>query len=229
LVGATSGSAGGTAVFSTSNGAGSSALLLLGALFLLVGLVGVIPLRLKIGENELILAQAAATIRDARLDGDSSLADTLNRLATTYEVTRQGLPSGAQRTLSLETVLLQARALATTISDQTLEERLRRFDTDSEGVRIVTIALLQVKRLNSAAAVNVLTQCATQPRSNFEQFHGLRAAVEIYPTLGEPGRRELRAVAQNYLQNPHVDQAGDRASMARRLLGLPGSTGWIEE
>lgn len=219
-VGLAAGAAGATAVFRSNNSAGTAALLLLGALFLLVGVVGVVPVRLKFGDNEVTLERTAENLRNAGLHRTDSPTDSLRELAVTYEASRRALPPGGQRTVVLEGVLLQARSLAMDLSDAELQRRLSSFNSDSEGPRVITLALMEARRPASPEAESVLVNCVKRPKSNFEQFHGLRAAVESYSGFGDPSRLALRQTAQEYLNDPRSDQHGDRGGLARQLVSM---------
>ncbi len=217
-VGLLAGSAGAVAVFTTTNGPGTTALLLLGAVFLLIGVVGVVPSHLKIGDNEVTLQQTAESLRNTGLTPDASPKDSLRDLAITYEATRRALPSGGQRTVLLEGVLLQARSLAPTINADALKARLDCFDLDSEGARAITLAILEVKRVATSETLATMLTCMARPRSNFEQYHALRAAWETYPFFDKSDQTALKAAAQGYLNGPTVDKSGDRARLAKNLL-----------
>jgi hypothetical protein len=213
VLGALASVTGGVAVFRTSNGAGTTALLIVGAFFLLIGSLGVLPVRLKIGDNELTLAQTAKTLRAIGTVSGASPLDALRDLAVKYETIRESLAGSAQRTVLLEGVLLQARSLATSVPGDDLTDRLKAFETDPPGRRVITLALLEGTRRVPDHAYDVLAAGIARPASNFEQYHALHAAVELINNLPTTSQRALCQAAQNYLNDPKTDRA--RPSQAR--------------
>lgn len=77
--------AGGTATFTRDVEAGPVALLAVGALFLIIALAGVLPTRVKFGDNEAEFTAAAEALAevvdDTPVDSRAELLTTINRLA----------------------------------------------------------------------------------------------------------------------------------------------------
>lgn len=218
MVGGLSMGTGAAAVFVTENGAGSTALMLVGALFLIVALTDLVPQRFKLGDNEITLIRAAAELRSTGLSTESTPAEQLRELAVRYETIRNVLPSGARRTILLESVLLQARALAAISQGDTIAARVSSFPIDSEGKRAVTLALLEAQPIATSDVIALLAECIPRGRSNFEGYHALVAATELYPLLAKPFDRErLRRAAIELLRTPGVDAERDRAELALQL------------
>ncbi len=211
--------AGAVAVFITDNGTGSTALLIMGTLFLLSAITNTLPRTVKIGENELSF-DLAEELRSAGLSNETPPPQQLSELATRYETIRSLLPSGGQRTVILESVLLQARSLAPALTAELVVERISTFADDPDGKRVLTLAILEARPIIQPDAIELLSECIRQGKSNFEQYHALVAALEVYRSLPNPrDRQSLRSAAVDLLKTTGIDADGDRATLALQLSG----------
>jgi hypothetical protein len=209
--------AGAVAVFETANGVGSTGLLVVGALFLLLGLVGLVPDRLKVGDAEVSWTRVADALRSTPVARAASAGDALSGLEARYDALRVSLPPGGQRTALLEGILLQARSLASAVTAADVTQRLAGFAGAGDGARIVTLALLETGAFPVRDQVAALVAAIQQPRSSFEQYHALRAGQTVLPHLAEPDRATVRAAAATFLGQPGADPASDRAKLAAVL------------
>jgi hypothetical protein len=133
-------------------------------------------------------------VRDLRRTVESELAATpvsahqareaLARCAEEYETIRAtGAPSHA-RTFELETLLARVRALA--VQARLTPEEVSRwsvgFDGAPEGQRIVVLGLLQ-SLPPQPKCFDLVLSTVGHSRSAFEQYHALRAAEHLLPSL----------------------------------------------
>lgn len=209
--------AGAAAVFITENGTGSTALLIAGWLFMLAAITKTLPKKVKIGENELILG-LAEELRSGGLSSEMPPPQQLIELATRYETIRSVLPSGGRRTVLLESSLLQARSLAPGLTAEFVVERIETFADDPEGKRAITLAILEARPISRPDVIELLANCIRRAKSNFEQYHALVAALEVYGSLQNPtDQQSLRRAAGDLLNTTGIDVDGDRAKLALQL------------
>jgi hypothetical protein len=99
--------AGGTAVFVTDVEAGPVALIAAGVLFLLIGLSGVLPTRLKVGDNEAEWNQEVLTdVVEALVESaDASAFDTVGVALEYLATVSPGVAQRAKLTLARERIL----------------------------------------------------------------------------------------------------------------------------
>jgi hypothetical protein len=151
VVGAVSVVAGGFAVFETENGAGSAALLAVGAFLFVVGVVGELPASFGFGGatvqfgNELDVAAARADEQGADQAADDLRAvreEGIESIASSYEGIRRDVSPGPRRTTAMEALMTAAREAARA-SKFRKEDVVAKFRTGEEGDRIFALAVMQ--------------------------------------------------------------------------------------
>jgi hypothetical protein len=215
--------AGIAAVFLTSNGPGSAALVTIGGVFLLLAVLGDRVEALELGGATISLGDVAksrfalATQKEA---DDPKAARELRaqgrgvqRLANEYAQIRQSMKAGHDRTNALEHVLAETEQLG---KDHRFEpvDVWDWFDEGTPETRITALALMHADEevRDFFAALDAIEHS----RTAFEQYHGLRLADEMLPGLTALERRWLRLA---------VDRAQHRRRWGRRLFG-PGTDRW---
>lgn len=157
--------------------------------------------------------QAADDIVAATADLRRWLAD----LEIRYTSIREVLPSGGRRTALLDDIVGQAGALAAGAQRLgLLAPRLTSFAQDSEGARIVTLALCG--RLAHPDAAAVIVDGIRNSRSAFEQYWALTAATSVLSGVSQRDRLWLRAVAKDMLESGVLQRSTDRILLVRMLL-----------
>lgn len=225
--------AGAVAVFRTSNGSGTAALITAGVVLIIVAVLterleSIEAVGMKIGMR----AQAAAKAKEnaavtADENGEHEEANRLRRQAAelreiaaatgrTYERIRSQMGSGWHRTERIERLLEDAMRSAPQVLDAEVIREL--FNEGSDGSRIVALKLMQ--RDPAIAYVPGMCEAITDSRSALEQWHGLSAAeraVEHGISLAE--KEELRNMLQLALDMGRIRQEDyDRHSAAQRIL-----------
>jgi hypothetical protein len=218
LLGLAAAAAGAVSVFTSDNQLGSAFLLGVGLILLLVGVVGIVPALVRFGDNEVAWQQAAEALREVgAVRPGESVPEVLHELGIRYDTLRATLPRGPQRTAMLEQIALQARTLAAAVDDQHVQTRLRTYPTDPEGARVVTLGLLEGRPVRDAETASVIASSVAQPRSAFEQYHALRVATQVFPSLSDPAKDRVREATARFLADPALDHTGDREKLAREL------------
>jgi len=190
--------AGAVAVFTTSNGSGTAALIAAGVVLIVVALLAerlesVEAAGMKLG----IRAQAAAHVKEhaaevAEGKGDLEEAERLRREAAelreiaaatgrTYERIRSHMGSGWHRTQRIEELLEDAMRTAPRTSDAEIVREL--FEEGSDGSRVVSLKLMQ--RHPRTANIPALCAAVAEPRSAMEQWQALSAAERAVPDSGQ--------------------------------------------
>ena len=225
--------AGAVAVFTTSNGSGTAALIAAGVVLIVVALLAerlesVEAAGLKLG----IRAQAAAHDREHAADlaegkGDLEEAERLRREAAelrevaaatgrTYERIRSHMGSGWHRTQRIEELLEDAMRTAPQSSHADIVREL--FDEGTDGSRVVSLKLMQ--RDPRTAYVPALCSAITEPRSAMEQWQALSAAARaVDHGLSDGEQEELRHVIVVALDTGRIRaEDSDRHAVAQRLV-----------
>ncbi|MGH3345118.1 MAG: hypothetical protein ACRDPK_20050 [Carbonactinosporaceae bacterium] len=205
LLGAGSFGTGVLAVFVTENGTGTGVLLALGAVMLVLALLGDRIESLEYGGARLRM-RAAAAERFALADeserrGDVATADQLRAeghallgaagpIAADYREVRGSMPAGPERTRAMEGVVARARRLST---EQQFEpaEVLRWLQAGSDEERVTALAMMQARReLRNFDAVLAAIE---HSRSAFEQYHAMSLATDMIDDLDA---EQLRLLAE---------------------------------
>ncbi len=189
------------------------------------------PLIAAFDRAEVSIPQAdQPRIRDVRQTMESELAATpvsarqareaLTRCAEEYETIRATEPPSHARTFELET--LRARVRALTIQARLTPEELSRwsvgFDGAPEGRRIVVLGLLQALPAQQQSFDLVLSAIA-HSRSAFEQYHAMRTAEHVLPSLDARQRHRLAEVIE-LQRGPqgYITQGTERWPLSDRIL-----------
>ncbi len=227
--------AGAVAVFKTSNGSGTAALIAAGVVLIVVAVLAerlesIEAAGMKVGMR----AQAAAKVKEhaavaADENGDHEEAKRLRRQAAelreiaaatgrSYERIRSQMGSGWHRTERLENLLEDAMRSAPQVLDAEIVGDL--FKEGSEGSRVVALRLMQ--RDPAMAYVPGICEAINEPRSALEQWHGLSAAERAVAHGIPPAEEEkLRNVLHMALAEGRIRQEdSDRHSLAERILQL---------
>lgn len=112
----------------------------------------------------------------------------LKECAQRYESIRRDMPSGSARTLELSRIVEQARGLAEKAGYSSIEIS-ELFTDDSEGDRIVSLALIQA--MPNVDFFEVVVTAISESRSAFEQYHALYAIKNMLPILQEEQNQKL--------------------------------------
>ncbi|WP_255949057.1 hypothetical protein [Streptomyces odontomachi] len=191
------------AVFVTENGTGTGVLLAIGAVLLVVALLGHRIESFEVGGASLRLRAAAADryqLADAsELAGDQDTADALREearvllraagpLAAEYGTIRSTMRSGSRRTRAMEDLVTTARRLAERGSFTPDEVRgLLRGGTD--GDRVVALAMMQARP--GLRDLDAALDAVAAPRSPFEQYQALALAAKMVDDLDTDDLRRL--------------------------------------
>jgi hypothetical protein len=224
-------SAGVAAVFATSNGAGSAALVTVGAALGLLAVLGDRVQVLELGSAKLSLRDLArdrfALAKAKEAAGDANAATelrrqglALERLANEYAHRRQTMRGGPKRTGILEHIMGQLTQLATEHRFDPVDV-WEWFNQGKPEARITAIGLMHGdKRLRD---VFVALDAIEDSRSAFEQFHGLRLAREMLPDLSSLERQWLRETVEQARRSQRFARDPDRWHMSEAILaGLQG-------
>ena len=160
----------------------------------------VTELRREAGSHLVSLAQDTEQVRQQ-----------LRNYAQDYEQLRRTMPYGYERTTKMGAIVAQVQALARE-ADYAPEDIRRLFEEGSDGRRIVALGLLRA--LPDPACLDLALQAIAKPRSAFEQYHALRAAENMLPSLNATQKDQLKSVIQNQRSDdsnkPTRPEDGDR-------------------
>ena len=190
LVGVALLSAGAVAVFVTSNSAGASTLIAVGAILLVLALFANRLEILEGGGFKLQMKAVAAKLREAEradADGDVEGAERLRRdaqlllsamrpMAERYERIRETLPYGWERTQVMRGIVEQARGMAG-FGNFSAEDVIRLFASGGDGDRIMALGLMRGDP--GLASVDLAVTVVRRPRSSFEQYEALRVCQAV--------------------------------------------------
>jgi hypothetical protein len=169
------------AVFQTENDTGAAALVTVGVLTVVFAAVSDRLESLRYGDLELVLRRKA---KEAAARGDvdeaealrraaDSLAQRVNKVASSYATVRQTLPSGPERTAEMERITAEA-ARDAHAADLDPQKVLSLLWTGSEGERIWALGVL-LERPELATTRGVL-EAVLRPDQMFDQWAALRLA-----------------------------------------------------
>jgi hypothetical protein len=185
--------------------------------------IGGARLRVPAGEIETLgLLQFMRSNEADPLAHHEPVSARLRDLEVRYETLREVLPHGDQRTVRLEAIMLQARAVVQSAEESgELDRRLAGFASAGDGNRAVTLGLLQATTATSIRMVEVVIDAITNPRSSFEQYHALKAAQTLIPRISPLLQTRLTQAAQQAANSGAMSATGYRASVVRQILELP--------
>jgi hypothetical protein len=155
-----------------------------------------------------------------------SARERMTALAREYEVIRQTMPSGPDRTFKMTQIVTEARGLAAAASldPQTLSGI---WLGPGDGDRIVTLAAIQARP--EASQLPIVVDAIANARTPFEQYHGLIAARRLADRLDPPGRQAIadaiRARMGIHVIGVSIDRRDpERLHLAEGLLSSLGGT-----
>jgi hypothetical protein len=153
----------------------------------------------------------------AALPVDSQQAiEELAKLSRQYEVLRESMPPGQDRTYQMTLVLTRARALGRQAGLGTAE--INRLLDGSDGDRIVGIAVAQ--GVPDKADVERLLEAALNSRSAFEQYAALEALLRAAPSMSATARNRVLTSLREELDRPRtfLQRGSDRYALAHAVL-----------
>jgi hypothetical protein len=224
------------AVFSTDNGAGSSALIAAGLLLLVIAAFGHRIAKISGAGVEVEIREravrSAARVQNAsnelRRRGDEEgaaslaaeaealldLAQAARPTAAAYEQLRETMAAGPERTRRMEGIVASARADAPTAPYDTDQVR-DLFYRGNEGDRVYALGLMQGNpRLRD---FGVALDGIRRSRSAFEQYHALTLAREMLPDLRDDEKKELAGALESERRR-YITPGTDRWGVAQRIL-----------
>jgi hypothetical protein len=217
--------AGVAAVFLAREGAGSAALLGVGAVLIFFGVVGDRLESLKYGDLEVALRRKAD---EAARRGDIEAAEVLQhaadtigqritQVASSYKSVRSTMPAGSARTARMEEIIEQARkdAYAPGV-DQ--EKVLSLLWTGSEGARVWALGVLQARP--ELATTRAVLEALERPDEPFDHYHALVLAERFMaaPQASSRARKRVREAVMAQLDSGAFGTDTDRHALANRLL-----------
>src|SRR6266699_449148 len=226
IAGAAMFSGGVAAVFATSNGGGSAALITVGAALALVAALGDRVEALELGSAKLGLRDLArdrfALARVKEAEGDAPAAAelrhqalALERLANEYAHRRRTMRGGPRRTGILEHIMRQLALLAKEHQFDPVDV-WDWFNRGKPEARITAIGLMHGDR--QIRDLFVALDAIEDSRSAFEQFHGLRLAHEMLPDLSSLERLWLRETIERARRSRRFRRDSDRWRMSDAVL-----------
>jgi hypothetical protein len=218
--------AGGVAVFVTENGTGAAALLAIGAAFLVIAVLGDRIQSVELGgvnltirdmaRQTLVLAQEAEQHGDMESAGRlRTVAAELQALARGYRRLRGSMRASRERTRALEHVMAEARSLSQSGALEPADV-VTWFNEGTAEARITALGLMQgnARLRDLEAALDAIDD----PRSGFEQYHGLRLAEMMASELTPTQRAELTVVVERAMRSHRVRRDSDRRTTGERIL-----------
>lgn len=198
------------AVFRTENGTGSGVLIAFGGILLVLMLLWERIDSLEMGGTKLKL-HAAAAERYAKAEHSEALgrhyeaqeiraeAQSMMRaagaLAARYRHIRSSMAEGPERTEAMKVIAHRMHQVA---AKEALDrgEVVRWLAEGNDEQRISAIAVMQVRPdLRDVDTVRVALE---EPRSRFEQYHGLLVLASALGDMDSAARADLRVFLDNY-------------------------------
>lgn len=142
-----------------------------------------------------------------------------------YTRVRQQMPPSTRRTLVMEGLVTRVQRSAAG-TDLTREEAVDRFLQGDDGTRIEVLGLMQGAA--DLRDVRVAVEAIAASHSAFEQYHGLRLALQMADTVdGRQRNRLVEAVRQQRAPGGWIHKAADpeRWRLSDQVLERLGGTG----
>jgi KAP family P-loop domain len=143
----------------------------------------------------------------------------LDELAKSYEVTRDTMKPGNERTAAMSALVRRARNLAKQVQDLALPQRL--FSESGPGHRVIALGLAQALTPTSVYLPIVLDGIA-RAQSAFEQYQALNLATRILGGMTEDQKLELRSALLQQEGVPIDQSDSSRWSLREKLLAEIG-------
>jgi hypothetical protein len=226
LLGAAVFGTGVAAVFTTENGTGAAALLAIGAGFVVIAALGDQLESVEFGGVSVTLRDIARETLDladrVEQGGDPGAArslravgEALQELADEYRRLRSAMRAGPERTQALELVIDRARRLAG-VAPLEPSDVSAWFTQGTPEARVTALGLMQGSpRLHDFDAA---LDAIDQPRSAFEQYHGLVLALDMVGSLSQGRRAQLRQAVKRVLRGWRSRRDSDRRTVATEIL-----------
>jgi hypothetical protein len=213
------------AVFATENGPGTAALLLAGAILVLVAALADRLESLRYGDVELLLRRKAAK---AKSRGDTETAEALERAADTigrrvsqvahsYRTARGDMLAGPERTARMDGIIAEARNDAHR-ADLDEEDVLRLVWTGSEGARVWALGVLQERP--ELATTRAVLEAVQRPDQMFDQYQALVLADRFItlPTTHNWAQQRIATAVRAQLESGALGDDVHCQNTARQLL-----------
>lgn len=213
------------AVFRSTNGGGSAALVTAGTILFLIAALGDRITAVEFGSAKVSLEKLAderySLARAKEAEGHPEAAAELRqqglafrRLASAYAYSRRGMKAGVPRTKVLERIVSQLSELA---REHQFDpgDVLAWFDRGAPEIRIGVIGLMHGdRRLRDPF---VALEVIEHPRTAFEEYHGLRLAYEMADDLSPLERDWLLQAVKRARESGRFGRDTDRRHLSEAL------------
>jgi hypothetical protein len=139
----------------------------------------------------------------------------LNRLAKSYESARRSMRPSDERTIEMNKLIVQMQRFGSAAGLTALELK-NAFRQNSDGYRIVVLALLREKP--DSQCLDVILEGIKTSHSAFEQFHSLRAAEAVVPSLSVRDSSILAEAIMSQMNQKITTSDASRWELAQILL-----------
>jgi hypothetical protein len=148
--------------------------------------------------NGVVLRPAADDTRGAQAlppipwcSSSKNPVEVLGDIAKQYEETRQKMPSGDPRTVHMTDLITAAMRCQQYVQNlPAADGYFRGFQNERDGLRIVALGLAEA---DPKGKIRLAIEAIRDPRSAFEQFHGLVLAQQLIQTASPSERDAVRA------------------------------------
>ena len=143
----------------------------------------------------------------------------LSEKAQLYDSVRSKMLPGTQRTLELEEIVADTRALGAGKQGEAEKALPRLIEEDSPGSRITALGLLQAHP--DPQYLPFLLSAIGHSKSAFEQYHALFAAYTLLSRLNTEQKQELKAVIEAQRGRGlrrHINPGTDRWVLSENIL-----------
>lgn len=149
---------------------------------------------------------------------------TLIQIARLYEQTRQAMQAGDSRTQRMTELIDAANSCARYTSSAESANFLNKFNTESDGYRIVALGLAEA---SPSGKIRLAIDGIQNSRSAFEQYHALMVAESLIGEITPSERSQLQKAIQSQIDN-NITQADmsrwqPAQDLLRSLSGTPTS------
>lgn len=141
--------------------------------------------------------------------------DTLIQIARLYEQTRQVMQAGDSRTQRMTELIDAANSCARYTSSAESANFLNKFNTESDGYRIVALGLAKAY---PSGQIRLAIGGIEDSRSAFEQYHALMLAGSLIGQITASERSQLRKAIRSQIGNNITQADMSRWQPAQDLL-----------